>query len=177
MHIQRPSRIQQITASVLVGTGVMLVARPLVVGCMGLLVWLVGNLLWLSQVPDELRFQPVWFMSQITSPYHWLVYLACGAIAGGTAWLYQTAADKRQQRMLWLCFATLLVLTGWFMMPLELLMVLTGMQPMYPHGWRVIVQGLFVMTVEPACTAIALLRMPAWMRLLHQPVATFLQGG
>lgn len=56
-------------------------------------------------------------------------------------------------------------------------MELTGLRPMYPHGWRGIVQGLPVMMMEPLLAGIALLKMPTWLRLLHQPVTDFLRGG
>lgn len=178
MRVRQQSNAEQITAALLVGTGVMLVTRLLVVGLMGLSEWLMGILVWSSHIPDELRFQPVWFMSLLSTPYYWVVYLVCGGIAGVTSWRYQTAVDQRQRKMvLRLCFAGLLILTGWFLMPTEAIMVLTGLRPMYPHGWRIILQGSPVMMVEPVLAGIALLKMPTWLRFLHQPVTDFLRGG
>lgn len=71
MRTQQPSTTVQVTAAILVGAGVMLVNRLLVVGAMGLSVWLMGMIVWSTQIPDELRFQPVWFTSLLVSPYHW----------------------------------------------------------------------------------------------------------
>lgn len=178
MLTRQTSMTEQVTTAVLIGAGVMLVTRLLVVGMMGLSIWLMGSILWSSQIPDVLRFQPVWFTSLLISPYHWGVYLGCGAIAGAISWRYQTPLDKRRFRLaLRLILVALLILTGWFLMPVEPIMVLTGLLPMYPHGWRVIVQGLPAVMVEPVLAGIALLKMPTWLRFLHQPVTDFLQGG
>jgi hypothetical protein len=54
--------------ALLVGLIVAFVARIVVIALLVLSVWLAGNILWASRVPDELQLSPVWLEMLATSP-------------------------------------------------------------------------------------------------------------
>jgi hypothetical protein len=161
--------------ALLVGLIVAFVARIVVIALLVLSVWLAGNILWASRVPDELQLSPVWVEMLATSPMFWLAYLLWGAVASMAAWRFRENR-RLQHRVLLLCWALLLLQSGWVFQLLEAAAVLMGLRPMYPHGWRVVAEGLVLLPIEPSVTGVAILRLPRWLQSLQAPIHNLLDA-
>jgi hypothetical protein len=59
---------------------------------------------------------------------------------------------------------------------LEAAAVLMGLRPMYPHGWRVVAEGLVLLPIEPSVTGVAILRLPRWLQSLQAPIHNLLDA-
>lgn len=170
------ANLEGLGTALLAGILVLVLARLLVLVLLHAVYATLPKLLWWGTGTTPLGLTVYDILRLLLNRWVWTVYLLWGGVAGLVTWFNRDASQSRKQQMgLRVCFALLLLTSGWVLWLGGVIGGILFAPP--PEGvLRPALLSLAGLAVEPVVTATAILRLPRWLEYLCEPLDLFYLG-